>query len=92
MKNDVGSEIGERQEVIETTNINLAAACLTEGEDAHLDESRVDRSDPRHVKVVVIGKEIESVKRKWDTWELVVNARKFAAHLKDVKALIHAED
>jgi len=79
-------------ETIETTNINLAAALLVEGEDAHLDEQKVDRSDPRHVKVIVVGRKLGEVKRKWDTWELTVNARKFAAHLKDVKALIHAED
>lgn len=82
----------ETEEIMETTNINLAAAFLSNGQDAHLDESKVDRSDPRHVKVVVVGKRLEEIKRKWDTWELTVNARKYAAHLKDVKALIHAED
>jgi len=82
----------DEHETIETTNINLAAACLTEGKDAHLDEQRVDRTDPRHVKVVVVGERLTDIKRRWDTWELTVNARKFAAHLKDVKALIHAED
>ena len=48
----------DEHETIETTNINLAAACLTEGKDAHLDEQRVDRTDPRHVKVVVVGERV----------------------------------
>lgn len=82
----------EKEELMETTNINLAAAYLSEGEDAHLDEDRVDRSDPRHVKIIVVGKGLGEIKKRWDTWELTVNARKYAAHLKDVKALIHAED
>ena len=90
MSEDVGStEVVER---VETTNINLAAAMMTNGTEAHLDEEHVDRSDSRHVKIAVIGRGLAPVKRQWDTWELVVNARKFAAHLKDVKALIHAED
>ena len=95
MSEDVGStEVVERvdSERIETTNINLAAALMTNGKEAHLDEENVDRSDSRHVKIAVIGRGLSPVKREWDTWDLVVNARKFAAHLKDVKALIHAED
>lgn len=79
-------------DLMETTNINLAAAYLTEGDDAHLEEEKTDRSDPRHVKVYVRGKNLSRIKSLWDTWQLTVNARKFSAHLKDVKALIHAED
>lgn len=82
----------ETEERLDTTNINLAAAYLTEGVDAHLDEDATDFNDPRHVKVYVVGKGLSEVKKRWDTWELTVNARKYAAHLKDVKALIHKED
>ena len=82
----------EKKEELPVTDINLAAALLTNVKDAYLDESRTDWTDPRHVEVTIVGNGLMQVKKRWADFDLQVNARIFCARLKDVKAHIHSKE
>jgi hypothetical protein len=85
---------------IETTDIYLTAALLALGSKLE----SVDKSDPRHMKFVVISKEFESenlpkapngdlglYENEWANGTLLINAVAFKDAIQRMKSVIHSK-
>lgn len=79
------------QESIVTSNMNLIAAILTVVPGSSMNRRTLDRSDPKHIRIIVTGdaEGLKKTEEKWFAGELTGNLRDFATFLKDVKSLIH---
>lgn len=77
-------------ERIETCNLALAAALWVLGEDAKLDRTFLDKADPRHIKIAIVGTDLHKTMDDWDAMRGTVGLlRKFADRFKDCKSFIH---
>lgn len=68
-----------------TANFYLAAVFLSQGADL----KKIDKTDLRHLKFEFDGDNLAQTEWEWDHHTLMVNARKYAEAIKDIKLKIH---